>query len=222
MDIHTNCKRKSNSFFERLGKIKYMSLNKQIFDKNIERVKSLCSLYNSLKTCETREESGVKFTDILRSATVLLHSSFEDYFRSTLRDVLSYNYTEEIVKELQIKLSDGKYKEKMTLVDLVQHKDKTIDRFIVDQIKSTLDSTSFNNYRDVVKWTKNMRVSVEGYDKQAVFEKLVARRHRIVHEADNSKTDQYRLTSIQESTVVEWIEAVCDLVEIIDSQLEKK
>ncbi len=196
-----------------------MSKNKEVFDKNIERVRSLCSLYNSLKTNDVKEGKNYKFTDILRSATVLLHSSFEEYFRCTLRDTLSNNYTEETIKSLEIKSSDGKHKEKVSFAELVQYKDKTINELIVEQIIFTLDSTSFNNYSDVARWTQKINVSLQSYSKQSVFEKLVARRHKIVHEADNEKIEKYQLTKIQESTVTEWINAVSDLVELIESQL---
>lgn len=57
---------------------------KQLFDRNIERVCSLRKIYNSLKNDDVKEGKEYKFTDILRSAVVLLHSSFEEYYRSVL------------------------------------------------------------------------------------------------------------------------------------------
>lgn len=204
-----------------MGMIKIMSKNKEVYDNNIRRVKSLCALYNSLKTSKAKDGKNYKLTDILRSATVMLHSSFEEYFRCTLRDVLSKQYDENTIKSLDMKSSDGKHKEKFTLSELVQYKGKTINDFIVDQINFTLDSTSFNNYSDVFRWSEKMNISLHSFSKQGSFENLVARRHKIVHEADNNKEDQYQLTSIQESTVKEWIDVVCYMVELIESQLEK-
>ena len=72
-----------------------MSIYKDVFDRNIDRVKSLCALYNSLKTNEVKEGKDYKFTDVLRSAIVFLHSSFEEYFRNVLRDVLPATCTQE-------------------------------------------------------------------------------------------------------------------------------
>lgn len=57
---------------------------KQLFNRNVERVRSLCKLYNSLKSEKVKEEKEYKFTDVLRSAVVLLHSSFEEYYRGVL------------------------------------------------------------------------------------------------------------------------------------------
>lgn len=70
-----------------------MSAYKDVFDRNIDRVKCLCALYNSLKTNAIKESKGYKFTDILRSAIVFLHSSFEEYFRNVLRGVLPVTCT---------------------------------------------------------------------------------------------------------------------------------
>ena len=58
-----------------------MEKYKQIFDRNIDRVNSLCNLYKTIKTEESKEGKDYKFTDILRSAVVMLHSSFEEYYR---------------------------------------------------------------------------------------------------------------------------------------------
>ena len=76
-----------------------MSVYKTVFDRNMYRVKSLCALYNSLKTNEAKESKEYKFTDILRSAIVFLHSSFEEYFRNVLRDVLPNTCTQEDLKK---------------------------------------------------------------------------------------------------------------------------
>ena len=57
--------------------------------------------------------------------------------------------------------------------------------------------------------------------------KLIHRRHKIVHEADYAKVDnaksddKYALTRIRESSVEEWIEVVRNLVELIDKEVNK-
>lgn len=111
----------------------------------------------------------------------------------------------------------------MTLSDLLQYKGKTVDDLVADFIGDTLDTTSFNNYSDIVNWTRKIKVNLTSFTSQEKVEKLIKRRHKIVHEADNNKTDKmdnaYSLTAIQESVVKEWIGAVQDLVNIIDSQI---
>lgn len=64
---------------------------------------------------------------------------------------------------------------------------------------------------------------LSSFTSQDKIEKLIKRRHKIVHEADNNKTDKmnkpYSLTAIQESVVKEWLDAVQDLVKMIDVQI---
>ena len=200
-----------------------MSIYKDVFDRNIDRVKSLCALYNSLKTNEVKEGKDYKFTDVLRSAIVFLHSSFEEYFRNVLRDVLPATCTQEDLQKISFTTKDGKHIDKLTVSNLLQYKGKTIDDLVADFIGDTLDTTSFNNYSDIVNWAQKIKVDLSSFTSQDKIEKLIKRRHKIVHEADNNKTDKmnktYSLTAIQESVVKEWLAAVQDLVKIIDVQI---
>ena len=200
-----------------------MSIYKDVFDRNIDRVKSLCALYNSLKTNEVKEGKDYKFTDVLRSAIVFLHSSFEEYFRNVLRDVLPATCTQEDLQKISFTTKDGKHIDKLTVSNLLQYKGKTIDDLVADFIGDTLDTTSFNNYSDIVNWAQKIKVDLSSFTSQDKIEKLIKRRHKIVHEADNNKTDKmnkpYSLTAIQESVVKEWLDAVQDLVKIIDVQI---
>lgn len=85
---------------------------KQLFDRNIERVRSLRKIYNSLKNDDVKGGKEYKFTDILRSAVVLLHSSFEEYYRSVLSSVLPKVCTEDDLKNMSFLGSAGNHKDK--------------------------------------------------------------------------------------------------------------
>ncbi len=200
-----------------------MSTHKDIFDRNIDRVKSLCALYNSLKTKEVKEGKDYKFTDVLRSAVVCLHSSFEEYFRSVLRDTMPSVCTQEDLAKIPFVSKDGRHYDKISVGSLLQYKGKSVDSIISGFIGETLDTTSFNNYSDIVNWSQRIKVDLSGFSAQEKIERMIKRRHRIVHEADNNKAGKenntYSLTPIQESTVVEWIAAVQELVTIIDTQI---
>lgn len=200
-----------------------MSTYKDVFDRNIERVKSLCALYNSLKAKDAKEGKDFKFTDVLRSAVVCLHSSFEEYYRSVLRDVMPSSCTQEDFLKFQFVSKDGKHFDKIPVSSLLLYKGKSIDSLITDIIGETLDVTSFNNYSDIVNWAQRIKVDLSEFRSQEKIEKMIKRRHRIVHEADNNKANTpdnvYSLSAIQESVVVEWISAVQELVSIIDTQI---
>ena len=196
---------------------------KQLFDRNIERVCSLRKIYNSLKNDDVKERKEYKFTDILRSAVVLLHSSFEEYYRSVLSSILPKVCTEDDLKNMSFLGSAGNRKDKITLGGLLKLREKTVDELITESIREALSFTSFNDYQDIVSWSKKIRIDLSEFKNQEELNKLIKRRHKIVHEADNANgNDKYALSPIRENTVDEWIKIVRNLVEIIDSELKSE
>lgn len=94
--------------------------HKLLFNRNIERVCSLRKMYNSLKSDEGKEGKEYKFTDILRSAVVLLHSSFEEHNRNILGCILPKTCTEDDLKNMSFLGSAGNHKDKITLGGLIK------------------------------------------------------------------------------------------------------
>ena len=197
--------------------------HKLLFDRNIERVCSLHKMYNALKTDEVKEGKEYKFTDILRSAVVLLHSSFEEYYRSILGCILPKTCTEDDLKNMAFLGSLGNHKDKITLGGLIKVREKTVDQLITESIRESLSFTSFNNYKDIASWSKKIKIDLSEFKYQEKLNKLIHRRHKVVHEADNAKSvDKYALAPIRENSVEEWIEVVRNLVEIIDKEVHKE
>lgn len=196
--------------------------HKLLFNRNIERVCSLRKMYNSLKSDEVKEGKEYKFTDILRSAVVLLHSSFEEYYRSILGCILPKTCTEDDLKNMSFLGSAGNHKDKITLGGLIKVREKTVDQLITESIRESLSFTSFNDYQDIVSWSKKIKIDLSEFKDQEKLNKLIHRRHKIVHEADNAKSDdEYALAPIRENSVEEWIEVVRNLVELIDKEVHK-
>lgn len=196
--------------------------HKLLFNRNIERVCSLRKMYNSLKSDEVKEGKEYKFTDILRSAVVLLHSSFEEYYRSILGCILPKTCTEDDLKNMSFLGSAGNHKDKITLGGLIIVREKTVDQLITESIRESLSFTSFNDYQDIVSWSKKIKIDLSEFKDQEKLNKLIHRRHKIVHEADNAKSDdEYALAPIRENSVEEWIEVVRNLVELIDKEVHK-
>lgn len=118
--------------------------------------------------------------------------------------------------------SAGNHKDKISLGGLLKLREKTVDQLITESIREALNFTSFNDYQDIVSWSKKIRVDLSEFKDQEKLNKLIKRRHKIVHEADNANdNDKYALSPIRENTVEEWIEIVCNLVEIIDKEIHK-
>lgn len=196
---------------------------KLLFDRNLDRVCSLRKMYNSLKSDKVKEGKEYKHTDILRSAVVLLHSSFEEYFRSILGCILPKNCTEDDLKNMYFIGSVGNRKDRITLGGLIKVREKTVDQLITESIQESLSFTSFNNYQDIVSWCEKIKIDLSEFDEQEKLNNLIHRRHKIVHEADNAgNDDKYSLSKIRENTVEEWIEVVHNLVELIDKELHKE
>lgn len=196
--------------------------HKLLFNRNIERVCSLRKMYNSLKSDEVKEGKEYKFTDILRSAVVLLHSSFEEYYRSILGCILPKTCTEDDLKNMSFLGSAGNHKDKITLGGLIKVREKTVDQLITESIRESLSFTSFNDYQDIISWSKKIKIDLSEFKDQEKLNKLIHRRHKIVHEADNAKSDdEYALAPIRENSVEEWIEVVRNLVELIDKEVHK-
>jgi hypothetical protein len=196
---------------------------KQLFDRNIERVRSLRKLYSSLKNDEIKEGKEYKFTDVLRSAVVLLHSSFEEYYRSVLGYLAPKLCTEDDLKNISFPGSEGKHREKVTLGEILKFRGKTVDQLITESIQESLKCTSFNDYADIVLWAKKIKIDLSKFKSQDKLNKLIKRRHQIVHEADNAKSDdKYSLSQIRDDTVEDWIEIVCSLVAIINIEIHKE
>lgn len=200
-----------------------IEMHKILFDRNIERVCSLRKMYNSLKSDEVKEGKEYKFTDILRSAVVLLHSSFEEYYRSILGCILPKTCTEDDLKNMSFLGSAGNHKDKITLGGLIKVREKTVDQLITESIRESLSFTSFNDYQDIVSWSKKIKIDLSEFKDQEKLNKLIHRRHKIVHEADNAKSDdEYALAPIRENSVEEWIEVVRNLVELIDREVHER
>ena len=190
---------------------------KLMFDKNIERVQSLIKIYESLKNTEAKEQRDSKFTDILRAAVVLLHSSFEEYYRNILIIIVPKTCGKEDMKSMSLPSKQGKHKANFDLSDLIEFRGKTVEEVITDSIEAEIRLRSFGNYNSIATWAIKAKIDLEGFKGQDKLNKLIQRRHKIVHEADRANSSEgYTLTKIDKSTVEKWTEIVCDLVEIIN------
>lgn len=197
-----------------------MSAYKENFDKNLERVKSLHSLYIKLKEEDLKDGKDYKLTDILRAEIVLLHSSFEEYFRSVLIEWLPIKASDETLKEIPISLKAGKKAEKLFLNDLAHYRGRTIDEIIQESVLETMQLKSFNNEGEIRSWCSKIGISLEKFDGMREIDAAVHRRHKIVHEADTYRSaNSQRLQSINPGNITPWIKAYEGLVKLIDDMI---
>lgn len=200
-----------------------MTEQKRIFDKNIERVQSICNLYSSLKEANKKNSKEYTLTDILRAAVVFLHSSFEEYFRKIITDLLPKKATNETLKQIPISLYAGvRTPNKIFLSDLSMYKNLSINEVVEESISKHMELKSFNSAEEIQMWLSKVMIDLSSFDKFDIIDKAVKRRHKIVHEADTNRTnDGERLTSIKSGDIKPWIEAYVELVSLIENQIEK-
>ncbi len=205
-----------------------MSEHLSIFISNLDRVDSLCSIYTKLKNDKFPDASEYKLTDMLRAATVMLHSSFEEYYRSIITQWLPTKGNEAVLKDICLPADAGKHAQKYPLYSLLEYRDKTINDIFIESIHAYMSRTTFNSYAEISTWAQKIGLNLNEFVNSEIkyyedIDKAVSRRHKIVHEADTlrgSENQSSRISPIKPGVVLQWKEAYKKLVEIIDSQVD--
>jgi len=148
--------------------------------------------------------------DILRSATVLLHAALEDFLRTVALAHLPRQQSD-CLKHIPI-TGTGQRPGKVTLGDLTMHSGKSIDSVIEESLDEWLHQQSFSNCADIAAMLEHLGIDVAYCNVSfSHLEDMIARRHRIVHNADRTR-DQSEgnksLSPISVSTVQQWRDAV--------------
>ena len=196
-----------------------MSDYKSIFEDNIKRVKALKSIYASIGSESTSKYKG---TDILRAATVFLHSSFEKYYRCVVTEWLPKKGEPGTLKTIALPEDAGRNKVNYSLYDLLQkHGANTIQNLFQEAVAEHMSRSSFNSYGEICSWGSKIGLVFSSFKKGTEIEKAIHRRHKIVHEADLKidSSGKKTLSPIKESDIDNWLAAYTELVDIIDVQI---
>lgn len=187
-----------------------------IYDKNFGRSNSLLKLYKDL-TKDKKGRRPVAYVDLLRVTVVMLHSTLEDYLRNLLTWKLPESSKEKLTK---IPLFTSDYdprKTKFDLGELLEHKEKKISELINISVVKYLDSESFNNTTDINSALLNINLYVDDSIKKhySDLDKMIKRRHKIVHQADKNNLQDlsnHNLETIDLQTVEQWQKTVDQFV----------
>lgn len=150
---------------------------------------------------------------------MLLHGSQEDYIGGTISDWLLVKAKPKELEAISLLNRTKKSPQKSSMADLVQHKDMTVANLIQKSIEDQLCLVSFNQYSEICAWLDKIGVSLEAFKKQELIEKLIKRRHVIVHEVDMGE-DSGKTNRITAKTVRSWREAVEAMLSTIDRQVD--
>lgn len=189
------------------------------FDRNIQRVDNLCTLFEQAK--ESPKRPTVKEADILRAAVVFLHSALEDYLRGILSDLLPQIGSEAAINGIAL-LNTQDRAEKFLLGKLLPYKEMTVSDLISDSVHQHMKKVSFNDVTDIASWLNKINVSLNDFREHDSVNTMIKRRHKIVHEADNNQSSgqgNHYAASINLQTVKAWEASVIGLVNLIEAQI---
>jgi len=193
----------------------------QRFEQNLERANGLLNLH-AYFVQHRRGRPPAPMSDLLRAATVFLHASMEEFFRS-----LAAQYWPEssgrVLNDIPL-VSQGPAT-KFTLEALAAHRGKTIESVIHESIDAHLQNVSFSTTREVAGLLQGI-----GVDMQHIvslfpeLQELMDRRHHIVHRADRLDVrarGQHRTKSISVSQVNRWLVVVMLVAARITHQVNR-
>lgn len=192
---------------------------------NIARAHNLVSIYQLLAGSNPGRRS-VGDTDVLRSAVVLLHASLEDFLRSLARTYLPHAKAD-VVNAIPIAgVGRGNRPERILLGHLQEHRGKSVDELIDESIEAFLERSNYNNCTEIALLLQGLELDVEPMRRFfPELDKMMARRHQIVHRADCSAETgkgRHRARSLRVSTVEKWINAVFNFHGAVLYQLQLK
>lgn len=101
--------------------------------------------------------------------------------------------------------------EKFLLGQLGKHTGKTVDEVIRQSVSEHLERSSYNSTQEIALLLEKLGFKVSDHNKDfPSIEKMIARRHQIVHRADRVKaphSDTYSLQPIDDLQVQKWLGA---------------
>jgi len=145
--------------------------------------------------------------DLYRMFIVFLHATLETLLREILRFIF-INNPKYILNDISIiSKSSKRYPHKITLSELYEHKDMTVDQLIKLSINQFLDKMSFNSYREIINQLQKAQLKTKILTKyQDNIDAMISKRHQIVHRFDrtNSK-DEKPIESLNYKVIGQWM-----------------
>jgi hypothetical protein len=181
---------------------------------NIGRVENLVRVYESLPTVRGSGRKRVQDGDILRCAVVLLHATFEDMCSTIERRALPRCGDSDIIDQIPlVGLSRIGRPEKFLLGKLIAHRSKTVQQVIEESVGQHLERSSYNSVEEFCAFLARVGFEKSKFEGEfASLGDMIARRHRIVHQADRNPHSGHagnqRAQSLGTKTVRRWKSAV--------------
>ena len=190
--------------------------------ENMRRVGNLILMHSKLVEANigTKEQRS----DILRAAVVFLHGSIEEIVRNLFVDRLHRGKTE-MLNELGYSAYGPANRSKGVLLgDLLKnHGGRFVDNVIFDAINAHVDILNINNADQLVAQLRKVDINaapVAPYLEN--LDKIMRRRHQIVHQMDREDSldpDTRPIAEISASYVKEWFDTTIEFNKEIFRQI---
>jgi hypothetical protein len=185
------------------------------FKRNLARVENLLKVYKSIgRTGKGRQQ--VNAGDVLRSATVFLHATLEDFLRSMATWKLPGASVDVLNGVPLVGLNTHGRPEKFSLGALAAHSGKTVQDVIRESVIASLERETYNDTGEISKLLTSIGLQPGQLNGQfPTLAEMMSRRHHIVHRADanpNPGTGHHHAKSIGVKKVKKWVSAVEEFI----------
>jgi hypothetical protein len=195
--------------------------------ENLQRVRHVLSLYRDTYGHGAGRRSANK-SDLLRFAVVFLHATIEEFLRSVAAYYLPLSSEEALNRIPLVGLNSVGRPEKFLLGRLTHHRGKTVDALLDASVSDYLTRLSFNDTTDIMALIQDcgLRPSKELDLILPKIQKIMERRHKIVHNTDRLKGKDGRklkASSLSVNQVEEWIKNTFDFSkQVISAMIEQQ
>jgi hypothetical protein len=163
-----------------------------------------------------RDRNATTAQDMLRAVVVLNHAYLEDLLRTFASELLP-EANETALDEIPLAgVSSSGRAEKFFLGKLARHKGKLVDEVLRESVSEYLERFTFNSVSDIAQLLTTLGFKVTEHNEEfPQLEKMMQRRHQIVHRADRVKgaePETYALQPIEPSEVEAWLQATANFM----------
>ena len=187
---------------------------------NFTRAEQLVAMHSLINELANRvaETTYPGADDILRSAVVFIHATLEDFLRNIAFDFLPREENGFVAKlPLAGKERSASYK----MEDLLRHRGKTVDQVVDESINQWLNRHSFNKADQISALLRDLRLPTEPMECYfGELDKMIKRRHKIVHDADLPQREGATPDEITPETVKGWCRNTNDFAVCVLRQLK--
>ena len=168
----------------------YLKLMSESFDRTMGLVQEADRMKNELSN------------EILRAAVVLNHAYLEDFLRTLALTFLPIADEKTLDG---IPLAGGQFDraEKFSLGKLTRHRGKTVNDLIKESVSAYMERSTFNSVTEIMSFLDSIGLKLASKKNEnshlvppfdpamlPVLEKMMRKRHHIVHRADKAKTGE--------------------------------